>query len=96
MLVSLKQLGHCTFETKGKIVFDYLREGHEYAMVFLLDKLTHFEEIRFEAGNYKLPSKRGPPPSFGAVQSFPNATPEERTESCRQYVTADIVVKSYF
>jgi hypothetical protein len=63
MLVSLKQLGHCTFETKGKIVFDYLREGHEYAVVFLLDKLTHFEEIRFEAGNYKLPGKVGPPPS---------------------------------
>lgn len=79
MLVSLKQLGHCTFETKGKIVFDYLREGHECAVVFLLNKLTHFEEIRFEAGNYKLLGKMEPPPSFGAVESFPNATPEERT-----------------
>lgn len=85
MLVSQKQLGHCTFEMKGKIVFDYLREGHEYAVVFLLDKLTHFKEIRFEAGNYKLPGKEGPPPSFGAVPSFPNPTPEERIGSCRQY-----------
>ena len=72
MLVSLKQLGHCTFETKGKIVFDYLREGHKYAVVFSLDKLTHFEEIRIEAGNHKLPGKEGPPPpSFGAVAVLP-------------------------
>jgi hypothetical protein len=71
MLVFLKELGHCTFETKGKIVFDYLREGHEYAVVFLLDKLTHFEEIRFEAGNYKLPGKGGPPPSEVSIVAWP-------------------------
>ena len=58
VLVPLKQLGHCTFKMEGKIVFEYLRKGHEYAVAFLLDKLTRFEDIKFDVGDYNLPGER--------------------------------------
>ena len=63
MLVPLKQLGHCTFKMEGKIVFEYLRKGHEYAVAFLLDKLTRFEDIKFDVGDCNLPRGAGGAPS---------------------------------